>query len=257
MTDPIEPTAPSPSLDGATPPTAPGATQTPTPAPTPTPEPASTPEAPSPLPAEPTAEEIAAAEAATAAAAVEEARAAVHTDATAYAVNIDAEARAALGLAEADDPIVMGLSEVAAATGMSQGAMDDFLKTAAEMAKRGLFDTGFDPAAEAALLGENAAGRRREVEIFADALKSRGGDFDDGMHQELMSLSPTANGVKLVEYFRRLAGPAGEIAAPEQVGQTEKEAAVAKWREQRRDPRYETDRDFRRATEKLFEDAHR
>lgn len=180
----------------------------------------------------------------------------VHTEASAYAVNLDDEARAALGLAEADDPIVKGLSEIAAKTGMTQGAMDDFLKTAAEMAKAGLFETGFDPAAEAAALGENAAGRRREVEIFADALKARGGDFDDGMHQELMSLSPTANGVKLVEFFRKLAGPAGEIAAPERAGQTEKDAALAKWREQRQDPRYETDKDFRKATEKLFTDAY-
>ncbi|MFN3321662.1 MAG: hypothetical protein ACK43M_23280, partial [Allorhizobium sp.] len=42
-------------------------------------------------------------------------------------------------------------------------------EAAAELAKAGLFDAGLDPAAEAAKLGENAAGRRREVEVFAVA----------------------------------------------------------------------------------------
>lgn len=180
----------------------------------------------------------------------------VHTEASSYTVNIDDEARAALGLAEADDPIVKGLSEIAAKSGMTQGAVDDFLRTAAAMAKAGLFETGFDPAAEVEALGENAAGRRREVEIFADALRSRGEGFDDGMYQELMSLSPTANGVKLVEYFRKLAGPAGQIEAPESGGPSPKDQLMAKFREQRADPRYDTDKDFRKATEKLFADAH-
>lgn len=202
----------------------------------------------SPSEAEQTPEQIAAAEA-------EAARAAVHADPAAYTVNIDDEAKKALGLADADDPIVKGLTEIAAKSGMSQGRVDDFLATAAEMAKAGLFDTGFDPVAEAAALGENAAGRRREVEIFADALKSRGEGFDDGMHQELMSLSPTANGVKLVEFIRKMMGPAGEITPPEGPGLGSREAALAKFREQRADPRYHTDKDFRKATEQLFLDS--
>ncbi|WP_269220863.1 hypothetical protein [Brevundimonas vesicularis] len=34
------------------------------------------------------------------------------------------------------------------------------------------------------LVGENAAGRRREVEVFAEALKARGDGFDDEMFGE-------------------------------------------------------------------------
>lgn len=253
MTDALNaPIAPPPSSDGPTPPP-----QTPVIEGEVIPKDPATPsieKEPSPLPVEKTPEEVAAAEAATA---LETARAAVHTDAAAYTVNIDDDAKAALGLTDATDPIMKGLSEIAAKTGMTQGAVDDFLTTASAMAKAGLFDTGFDPVAEAAALGENAAGRRREVEIFAEALKARGGDFDDGMHQELMSLSPTANGVKLVEYFRKLAGPAGQIEVPEDGGVTGKEALLAKFREQRADPRYESDKDFRKATEKLFTDAYR
>lgn len=242
MTDALEQTDPSLSSDG----TSPNLEQTADPNAQKDPTQASTEQEKSPSEAEQTPEQIA-----------EAARAVVHTEASAYGVNIDDDAKAALGLSDAEDPIIKGLTEIAAKSGMTQGAVDDFLKTAAEMAKAGLFDTGFDPAAEMAALGENAAGRRREVEIFADALKSRGEGFDDGMHQELMSLSPTANGIKLVEFFRKLAGPAGEIVAPDKSGPTAKEEALAKWREQRVDPRYQTDKDFRKATEKLFADAHR
>ncbi|GAW42427.1 hypothetical protein SH203_02843 [Brevundimonas sp. SH203] len=249
MTDAIEQTDPSLSSDGANPTPEQAAATTAQQDPTQ----ASTEQAKSPSEAEKTPEQIAE----VAKAEAEAARAVVHAEASAYGVNIDDDAKAALGLSEADDPIIKGLTEIAAKSGMTQGAVDDFLKTAAEMAKAGLFDTGFDPAVEMAALGENAAGRRREVEIFADALKARGEGFDDGMHQELMSLSPTANGVKLVEFFRKLAGPAGEIVAPDKGGPTAKDEALAKWREQRVDPRYETDKDFRRATEKLFADAHR
>ena len=198
---------------------------------------------------EPTAEEKAATEA-------EAARAAVHTEASAYALNVDDEAKTALGLGDGDDPIVKGITELWAKTGKSQGALDDFMATAGELAKAGLFGTGFDPAAEAAKLGETAPARRREVEVFAEALKTRG-DITDEEHGELMSLSPTAAGITLLEKLRGMMGDAGRIEAPTDPAPSGKEASMAKYREMRADPKYETDRKFRAEADGHFQAAHR
>ena len=157
-------------------------------------------------------------------------------------------------LADDGDPIVQGIRDHFKAEGLTQGQFDDFLTRAGKLAEAGLFDTGFDVAAETAKLGENAEGRRREVEVFANALKEREG-FDEEMHGELMSLSPSAAGVRLVEFMRKLAGPAGEIVAdPGGGGVTDpKEKA----REMARDPRYETDKAFRKEADTAWQAAFR
>jgi len=161
-------------------------------------------------------------------------------------------------MGDGEDPIVKGITEHFAKAGKTQGALDDFLAQAGDLAKAGLFDTGqFDPVAEAAKLGDNAEGRRREVEIFAEGLKARGDGFDDEMFGEMMSLSPTAAGVKLVEYMRRMAGPAADIDPPTTADPaTARETAVSAAEAQRRDPKYETDRAFRRAADAAFIAAH-
>lgn len=255
--DPV-PNAAPPSSDGLTPPASPDTpapeAKAPEAKPEETPPPSTPPETspPADKPAEPTAEEAAAA------AALETARAAVHTDASAYAINLDDEAKAALKLGDGEDLIVKGITEHFAKAGKTQGQLDDFLAQAGDLAKAGLFDAGsFDPAAELAKLGENGEARRREVEIFAEGLKARNDGFDEEMHGELMSLSPTAAGVKLVEYFRKMAGPNGEIAAPTDTNvETSREAAIANAEALRRDPKYETDRKFRKAADEAFMKAH-
>lgn len=251
----------APPSDGGTSPALPDTGASPTTPPPGTPEAsASTKPEPSPSPEgdtkpegdpkpEPTAEEKAAAEA-------ETARAAVHTEASAYAVNLPDEAKTALGLGDGEDPIVKGITEHWAKSGKSQGALDDFLAQAGELAKAGLFGSGFDPAAEAAKLGETAPARRREVEVFAEALKSRG-DITDEEHGELMSLSPTAAGITLLEKLRGMMGDAGRIEPPTEPAATGKEASMAKYREMRADPKYETDRKFRAEADGHFQAAHR
>ncbi|MGH7020742.1 MAG: hypothetical protein ACREEY_12715 [Brevundimonas sp.] len=189
---------------------------------------------------EPTPEEIAAT-----------ARAAVPEAADGYAVNVSDAAREKLGLTDGD-PMVSALSKFAHESGKPQGWLDDVMEGAAALAEAGLFDGGFDPAVEAAALGENADGRRREVEVFAESLKARG-EIDEGMHGELMSLSPTANGVKLIEYMRRQMGAAGEIPKP--TGQADVGDAQTKARELRADPRYDTDRAFRATADQAWRDA--
>lgn len=224
--------------------------ETPTPAPSPTTD--GTPEAKSPEdetppaedpPAEPTPEEAA-----------EAARAAVHDTAEAYVVNLDDDAKTALGLVDGD-PLVGHLQKLAHDGKWPQGRVDDFLTTAADMARAGLFDAGIDPAAEAAALGENAAGRRREVEVWAESLKERG-EISEGEFGELMSLSPTANGVTLIEKIRKLAGAGGGIPKPQPADEAgDQKALQDKAREMRRDPRYETDKEFRGDADRAWREA--
>lgn len=168
-------------------------------------------------------------------------------------ITLDDAGREALGLTE-NDPLVAGLADYASKNGKPQAWVNDALEAAAEMAKAGLFDAGFDPAAEAAALGENAAGRRTEVETWANALKTRG-DIDDGMFSELMSLSPTANGIKLIEFLRKnmtdqsIPDPKGD--ALDATAELKKKAG-----EMARDPKYHTDRAFRSEADEAWKKAY-
>ena len=192
---------------------------------------------------EPTPEEVAAA-----------ARAAVPDTAEAYQVNLAAEDREALGLTD-NDPLVEALAKFGAENKRSQGWLDDMLEGASILQKAGLFDAGFDPAAERASLGEGAEGRQRDIELFAESLKQRG-EIDEGMYGELMSLSPTANGVKLIEYMRRQMGSSGAVPV---LGGAEVDAlseAKAKASEMRRDPRYDRDRSYRAEADAAWRDAY-
>ncbi|WP_338577786.1 hypothetical protein V8J38_02715 [Brevundimonas olei] len=225
---PPAPTTPAASSEGGEPlldPNAPPADGQPDPAPEPTPEEAAA-----------------------------SARAAVPDAADGYAVNLSDDAREKLGLTDGD-PLVAELSKFAHAQGKPQGWLDDVMEGAAALAEAGLFDGGFDPAAEAAALGENAEGRRREVELFAESLKGRG-EIDDGMFGELMSLSPTANGVKLIEWMRGQMGPAGQIPKPDGEAVSSEDAAISRAKEMRRDPRYETDRAYRAQADEAWRAAY-
>lgn len=206
-----------------------------------------TPEVGADLKPEPTAEEVAAAAAA-------EARSAVHETPEAYQVNLAAEAREALGLTD-DDPLIAHLQKTAAEGKKPQGWMDDVLEAAHSLAEAGLFDAGLDPAKEATELGENAAGRRREVEVFAEALKSRNDGFDDAMFGEMMSLSPTAAGVRLIEYMRKMMTDTNN--APTIKGDTPNAADQAKEdaKALTADPRYGKDRRFTRDADQKWATA--
>lgn len=171
-------------------------------------------------------------------------------DAAGYTVNLADEGKTALGLTD-DDPIVTGLAEYAAKNGKPQGYVDDVLEAAAELAKAGLFDSGFDPKAETEKLGENADGRRREVELFGESLKARG-EIDDEEFGELMSLSPTAAGVSLIEKLRKRMTDQGKIVPPTGGDTNDAEAAKTKAREMAADPKYQNDRTFRREADKAW-----
>ena len=249
MTDPtITPPTPTPPAGAPSADPTPGTSGSPTPPADGTPPassagadpaPADPNAAPEPKP-EPTPEEAAAA-----------ARAAVHETPDGYQVNLDDGAREALGLADGD-PLVAGLTDYAAKNGKPQGWVDDALEAGAVLAKAGLFDSGFDPAAEAAKLGDNAAGRRREVEVFAEALKARGDGFDEDMFGELMSLSPTAAGIRTVEYLRKMMSNNGQLPNPGGQQQDPADAAKEEAKTLAADPRYGKDRRFTREADEKW-----
>lgn len=169
-------------------------------------------------------------------------------------MNLPEEARTALGLVE-NDPMVSELAKFAHANGKPQGWVDDALEAASALASAGLFDAGFDAAAETAKLGDNGPARQREVETFAESLKARG-EIDDEMFGDLMSLAPTAGGVRLIEYFRKQQGAdVKPQIRPTGGNPSDKSEALEKARELRRDPRYDKDRVFRAQADRAFKEA--
>lgn len=158
----------------------------------------------------------------------------------------------ALGLTEGD-PMVASIREQFLKAGASQGAFDDFMSMAGKLAEAGLFGSGpIDFKAETAKLGETGPARQREIEVLAQALKERGDGFDDDMYGELMSLAPTAAGVRLVEYLRKASGDGLRIDPPSGAPATDpKEAARA----MARDARYATDPDFRKKADEAWQQA--
>lgn len=167
-----------------------------------------------------------------------------------YKVNLTDEARAALGMTD-NDPMVSELAKFAHANGKPQGWVDDALEAAAALASAGVFDAGFDPAAEVAKLGENGPARQREVETFAEALKMRG-EITDEEFGALMSLVPEAAGTTLLEKLRKMMGANGAVPAPNGTQTDPTEAAKEEARALARDPRYETDRAFRAMADEKF-----
>lgn len=141
------------------------------------------------------------------------------------------------------------------AAGLTQGEFDDRIGFAIDqLAEGGFLLPNLDPAAELAKLsegGKNGEARRQEVAVFADGLKARG-DIDEALHQELMSLAPTAAGVQLIEKFREWMGPKGQVAPPVVSDPAAISADKARAKEQRNDPRYESDARFRADTDELI-----
>lgn len=171
-----------------------------------------------------------------------------------YQLNLSDDAKTQLGLGD-DDPVLKGLFEAAAEGKKPQGWVDDVLEGAAELAKRGLFDSGFDPKAEAEALGENADGRRRDAEVWAKGLLDRQ-VIDEGEFGELMSLTPTAAGVKLIEKLKGLAGPAGDIQAPDAAAPDASAELKAKAQAMATDKRYGQDRDFTAEADAMWKKAY-
>lgn len=180
----------------------------------------------------------------------EDPRAKVPTKAEDYAVNLSDEAKTGLGLTD-DDPMVKTLQDHALKNGKPQGWLDDVMEAAGVLNAAGLLDGAFDPAAELAKMGENGAALRTEAETYAGALKERG-EISDDAYGELMSLTPTAAGVELIRYFRKAANHEAGFDAPQGDAVTGKEALQAKAQEMARDPRYETDRAFRKEADALY-----
>lgn len=168
----------------------------------------------------------------------------------AYAVNVSDEVKTGLGLVD-DDPMVKALQAHAHENKKPQGWLDDVMEAAGVLNAKGLLDGAFDPAAELAKMGENGAAVRTEAETYAGALKERG-EISEDAYGELMSLTPTAAGVELIRYFRKAANQEAGFDPPEGGGVSSEEALQKKARDMAADPRYETDKAFRKEADALY-----
>lgn len=163
-----------------------------------------------------------------------------------YAVNLPAELVKYTG--EPSDPAMKALREYAVEQKWSQGQFDDTLGVIKAFADKGVLHEMFDPAAEAAKLGDNAPARRQEVEVFAKSLLERK-EIDDAEFGELMSLAPTAAGVTLMEKLRKMMGPGAGVTAPRAGDGPQESPEMAEAKAMRLDPKYDTDSRFKRAAD--------
>ncbi len=150
----------------------------------------------------------------------------------------------------AADPMIATLREHYKAAGRTQGDFDNLFEALGLLEAKGFVPAPIDFAAERAALGENGAARQGEVETFAKSLKARG-DIDDAEFGELMSLAPTAAGVRLVEKLRKMTGT-GKIDPPNGQGADPGEAAKAEAQAMARDPKYGVDRQFTKEADAKF-----
>lgn len=150
----------------------------------------------------------------------------------------------------ADDPVMKALRDHAVEQKWPQGKFDDTVGLIKVFADKGVLLPLFDPAAEAAKLGDKAPARRAEVETFAKALKERG-EINDEEFGEIAALAATASGVTLFEKMRKWMVPgvgAGPIP-PGQSDQSQDSPEMAAAKEMRLDPKYNSDSRFKRAAD--------
>jgi hypothetical protein len=169
----------------------------------------------------------------------------------AYQVNLPPELVKYTGAAT--DPVMKALREHALEQKWPQGRFDDTLSLIKVFADKGVLVPLFDPAAEAAKLGDKGAARRQDVEIFAKSLKSRN-EITDEEFGEMASLAATAAGVQLVEKLRKMMGDAGKtpIDAPSGGDQSASSPAMAEAQTMRADPRYGKDSTFTRSADRKW-----
>jgi hypothetical protein len=186
----------------------------------------------------------------------EAAAAAAFVPADAAGYKLDAEALKPFLVGGDADPVAAELRAFAHANGLPQGWIDQQANLVKHLSEKGLLGDAFDPAAELTALGENGPARQQEQETFLTSLKENG-QLDDDEYSELMQLVPTAAGTRALEKMRaRMTGNTDALQPPAAPSGDPKADQLAKYRAQRADPKYETDKAFRKQTDQLFIDLH-
>lgn len=158
----------------------------------------------------------------------------------------------------AADPAIKALAEHYKAEGLPQRTLDNALGALKVLADKGMIPPPLNFAAETAALTENGVdGRARQtgLETHLRALHERK-ELSDGELSELMSLVPTANGVRALEKLTKtMTDTTAKLpgAGDQPTGQ---DAAIAKAKELRRDSRYETDAKFRKEADAAWRSAY-
>ncbi len=222
---------PSPAPASGDPPPAPTPPETPPPATEPPAEPAPQP------PAEPVAVDP---------------KTVVPETADGYAVTLADPLKAYFSGDPAADPAVAALREHFKATGKSQGEFDALFENLQVLVDKGIIPPPLNLEAEVTALaegGKDGKARQGEQETFLRALKDRG-ELSDETFGELMSLVPTANGVRALEQLRKaMTGNAGDIQAPKDAADEAKKAREIEVLGALKDPKYQSDNTFRKAAD--------
>jgi hypothetical protein len=153
-----------------------------------------------------------------------------------------------------NDPLVKALQEHAHTNKWPQKDFQRMAEVLELAAEKGLLEPPIDAKAEAAKLGKDGEQRQRDMETYLQALQART-DIDAEMFGEGMTLGATANGIKLLEFFRKQMPNGGRIDPPLGALSGDVSADQARAREMARDPKYNTDRDFRREADALWQNA--
>jgi len=156
---------------------------------------------------------------------------------------------------DADDPALKALREGFKEMGKTQGAVDDALDALRVLSKAGLIPPPFDAQAEVAKLGDGGAERMKDVETFLRALHDRG-ELDPDEFAELMSVVPTAAGVRGFEKLRKaMSQDNTKVDPPADPPADPRAAKLAEARALRMDPKYETDPEFRKRADRAYQAA--
>lgn len=155
----------------------------------------------------------------------------------------------------ANDPVILKIAEAFKAAGKPQSAMNDIFGLVKILADGGAIQPPFDPAAETAALGDGGAALQQEQQTFLTSLKDRG-ELSEGAFGELMTLVPTANGTRAIQELRKLMTTNNDGAQlPNGQALDAKAQAQKDARDLAADPRYKTDRNFKKAADEAYKAA--
>lgn len=157
----------------------------------------------------------------------------------------------------ADDPAIQTLREHFHETGATQGEFNRVFDSLQVMVDKGIIPPPLNPEAEIAALsagGVDGRARMVEQETWLRSLQTRG-DIDEEGFGELMSLVPTARGTRALEQLRKTmtttnVQPPGDKTTPDPAAEAQAAAQAM-----HSDPKYRTDRQFKRAADAAWREA--
>ena len=167
-----------------------------------------------------------------------------------YAFKLSDKAQGLVGDLK-DDPAVKALQDFAFEKKWTQGQFNTLSQALDALAEKGLIEPPIDQQAELAKLGGDGETRQKGLETYLQALQSRG-EIDGEMFGEAMMLTRTAAGVKMLEMFKKAMPDVNVDTGGGEGGGDGQPADQRRAREMAADPRYKTDRAFKKEADALY-----